>query len=206
MRALTPLRYSSPKRPVGLGPRRHHHSSQTATRKKRHCSYLSGGVGVFHCRGKAAVARPGSAGRELTSSWHPYSHSLGEAAGQTDQKYQIDLADCGLCLAGVANLGSVPPMVSSPLPPQLGPQAFLPTRLAAVPLAPARQPYAIRAPPLPVELLVAPRLFARRWFDLARLEKFSCAFYFQRGWPSRWPLPSLRLPIPRPISKRCGRK
>lgn len=79
---------------------------------------------------------------------HPYSHSIVEAAGQSDQKYQIDLADCGLCLAGVANLGSAPPMVSSPLPPPLGVQAPLPTRLAAVPLALARQTYAIRAPPV----------------------------------------------------------
>ena len=82
------------------------------------------------------------------ATWHPYSHSVGEAAGQSDQKYQIDLADCGLCLAGVANLGSAPPMVSSPLPPQLGLQPPLPTRLAAVPPALARQPYAIRAPPV----------------------------------------------------------
>ena len=60
------------------------------------------------------------------ATWHPYSHSIDKAAGQSDQKYQIDLADCGLCLAGVANLGGAPPMASPPLPPQLAPQAPLP--------------------------------------------------------------------------------
>jgi len=82
------------------------------------------------------------------ATWHPYSHSIAEVAGYAGQKDQLDLADCGLCLAGVANLGGAPPMVSAPLPPRIAPQPPVPMRLVSVQLAPARQPYAIRAPPV----------------------------------------------------------
>jgi hypothetical protein len=82
------------------------------------------------------------------ATWHPYSHSIAELASQAQQKDQIELADCGLCLAGVANLGGAPPMASPPLPPGLAPHSLPVPRLVSVQLAPARQPYAIRAPPI----------------------------------------------------------
>jgi hypothetical protein len=81
------------------------------------------------------------------ATWHPYSHGATEMAGHADAKHQIDLSDCGLCLAGIANLGGTPPMVHAPLPPRLAPHSLLPMRMASVQSAPARQPYAIRAPP-----------------------------------------------------------
>jgi len=79
------------------------------------------------------------------ATWHPYSHSIAELAGQQDQ---MALADCGQCLAGVANLGGAPPMVQPPLLPRLAPYSPPAPRLVSVQLAPARQPYAIRAPPV----------------------------------------------------------
>jgi hypothetical protein len=82
------------------------------------------------------------------ATWHPYSHSMAQSAGHADKKNPVDLADCGLCLAGTANHGGAPPISGLPLPPQLAPHALLPTRLPSVQLAPARQPYAIRAPPV----------------------------------------------------------
>ena len=82
------------------------------------------------------------------ATWHPYSHTAAEVAGEElDGKHQIELTDCNLCLAGAANLGSAPPMVSALLPPRLAPQAPTPMRMASVQPAPSRQPYAIRAPP-----------------------------------------------------------
>lgn len=82
------------------------------------------------------------------ATWHPYSHSIAEVAGHADHQDQMDLADCGLCLAGVANLGGAPPMVQPPLLPRLAPHSPPAPRLVSVQLAPARQPYAIRAPPV----------------------------------------------------------
>ena len=82
------------------------------------------------------------------ATWHPYSHSIAELAAHAGQQDQIDLADCGLCLAGVANLGGAPPTVPAPLPPRLAPHSPPAPRLVSVQLAPARQPYAIRAPPV----------------------------------------------------------
>jgi hypothetical protein len=82
------------------------------------------------------------------ATWHPYSHSIDEVAGQRDARHQVDLSDCGLCLSGIANLGGAPPIVPAPLAPRLDSQPPLPMRMAAVWPAPARQPYAIRAPPV----------------------------------------------------------
>jgi hypothetical protein len=81
------------------------------------------------------------------ATWHPYSHSAAELASQADGKHYADLSACGLCLAGSANLGGAPPMAPAMLPPRLAPNAPQPTRLAWAQSAPARQPYAIRAPP-----------------------------------------------------------
>ncbi|HXD39580.1 MAG TPA: hypothetical protein VN649_03400 [Ramlibacter sp.] len=82
------------------------------------------------------------------ATWHPYSHSIAEVAGHAGQQDQMELADCGLCLAGVANLGGAPPMLAAPLLPRLAPHSPPTPRLIPVQLAPARQPYAIRAPPV----------------------------------------------------------
>ena len=82
------------------------------------------------------------------ATWHPYSHSAAEVAGQADGKHHVDLSDCGLCLAGTANLGGAPPMVPTLLPPRVAPHSLRPVRQASVHPAPVRQPYAIRAPPV----------------------------------------------------------
>jgi hypothetical protein len=81
------------------------------------------------------------------ATWHPYTHSPADQVGQAAGKHRMGLADCDLCLAGAANLGAAPPAVPMLLPPPMPQPAVQPARLALLPQAPARRPYAIRAPP-----------------------------------------------------------
>jgi len=80
------------------------------------------------------------------ATWHPYSHAPAQAATAGGKRH-VDLADCGLCLAGTANMGGAPPMDLAALLPQAAPDSPQPVRMAFAHPAPARQPYAIRAPP-----------------------------------------------------------
>jgi hypothetical protein len=87
-----------------------------------------------------------AAGHSLATV-HPYTHSTGELAAQASGKQHV-LSVCDVCLTAAAALGAAPPAVpvAFALPP--APSALQPLPVAAVPHAPARGPYAIRAPPI----------------------------------------------------------
>jgi hypothetical protein len=87
-----------------------------------------------------------AAGHSL-ATWHPYTHTTSELAAQAAGKHA--LSACDVCLTAAAALGAAPPMVPPALALAATEPALQPLPVAAMPHAPVRRPYAIRAPPLP---------------------------------------------------------
>jgi len=86
-----------------------------------------------------------AAGHSL-ATWHPYSHTISELAAQAAGK-QHALSACDVCLTAAAALGAAPPAVPPALALPMAEPALQPLPQAALPHAPLRRPYAIRAPP-----------------------------------------------------------
>jgi hypothetical protein len=81
------------------------------------------------------------------ATWHPYTHSMNELAAQAAGK-QHALSACDVCLTAAAALGAAPPAIPPTIAAPLAEPAIQPSHVAAVPHAPVRRPYAIRARPL----------------------------------------------------------
>jgi hypothetical protein len=86
-----------------------------------------------------------AAGHSL-ATWHPYTHTPLELAGQSGKQHA--LSACDVCLTAAAALGAAPPAVPPAIASPLAGPAIRPLPSAALPHAPVRRPYAIRAPPL----------------------------------------------------------
>jgi hypothetical protein len=85
------------------------------------------------------------AGHSL-ATLHPYTHTPRELAAQSGKQHA--LSACDVCLTAAAALGAAPPAIPPTIAAPLAEPAIQPSHVAAVPHAPVRRPYAIRAPPL----------------------------------------------------------
>ncbi|MEP6789749.1 MAG: hypothetical protein ABI907_00170 [Ramlibacter sp.] len=79
--------------------------------------------------------------------WHSYSHSIAEASDLRGGKHQAG-SHCGLCMAATGIGGAAPPPPVMAQLPRLEQHHPCPAGAVALAVAPQRQPYAIRAPPV----------------------------------------------------------